>query len=85
MKRANENEPTYRMRRGKLVEIPPEWVGRDHWYTHGRRRRSDRRARLEKPLSTWGARLRRRALAPRRVAVEILGRRYGHHPIDDSE
>jgi hypothetical protein len=30
----------YRMRRGKLVEIPEEWVGKDQWKQSIRKRKS---------------------------------------------
>jgi hypothetical protein len=43
---------TYRMRRGKLVEIPPEWVGKTVSAATKQRRPSHHIHKLRKPVKT---------------------------------
>jgi hypothetical protein len=43
-------EPVFRKRRGKLVQVPPEWVGHIvHKQTRNERQPVKRRTRKEKP------------------------------------
>lgn len=69
----------YRMRRGKLVEIPPEWKGKVTGKKTKRDRKTFKAAAKQKPLSSWS----RKGPPPRKVVKHILENRSGHHNPDD--
>jgi len=60
-KRIEENGKFYRIRRGKVVELPPEWVGRAYhgktswnWYSKGFRRAEKSRERNQARVELRG-------------------------------
>ena len=77
MKRIEQDGRYYRMRRGRLVEIPPGWVGRGVRKEQIRSRKTSKKAARKKPNAAWGPTVKKqtgsgRPYPPRRVMLDYL-------------
>lgn len=69
MKRIEIDGKFYRKRRGQLVEIPPEWVGKT---THKQTRHKRLSHQSPKPWKRWRDGLRRQTDVPRTAEKQAL-------------
>jgi len=69
MKRIEKDGKFYRMRRGRLVEIPPEWVGHVTYPQTQHKRLSHQ---SPKPWKRWKRGLRRQPDVPRTRTKQAL-------------